>query len=99
MSDITGTVSIGDGASIKYDVDPDVPQVECTLEYEGIKVADATLNENDATASIGGSVPDTDVTCKATLTANFDDENVTYSVTVDTPFTKAKHYSGTLVTW
>lgn len=99
MSDITGSVSVGGGASIKYDVDPDVPQVECSLYYESIKCGSVTLNENDASASIGGSVPDTDVTCKATLTADFSAETVTYSVKIDTPFSKAKTYSGTLVTW
>ena len=97
MSDITGTVSIGDGASIAYDVNPSVPQVEVWLEYAGIKLASATLTEDDATASIGGKAEG--VTEKATITANFAAKNVTYEVSVSVPFEKTKDYSGTLVTW
>lgn len=98
MADITGSTSAG-GATIKYDVDPDVPQVTCSLYYSGVKLGSATLNETEATATIGGKVPDTGVTCKATLTADFDAEKVTYTVTVDTPVSKKKTYTGTVVSW
>ena len=65
--------------------------------FEGVKLGSATLNKSNATASIGGSVGGT--TCKATLTANFSAETVTYSVVIDTPFSKKKTYNGTVVTW
>lgn len=97
MSDITGSVNVGGGASIKYDVDPSVPQVTCELDFEGVKLGSATLNKSNASASIGGSVAGT--TCKATLTANFSAETVTYSVVIDTPFSKKKTYNGTVVSW
>jgi hypothetical protein len=97
MSDITGTTSVGGGVSIKYDVNPSVPQVQVSLIFEGVTLGSATLNESEATASLGGTVAGT--TCKATITANFSAENVTYSVTLDSPVSKKKTYSGTVVSW
>jgi hypothetical protein len=97
MSDITGTTSVGGGVSIKYDVDPSVPQVKVSLILEGVTLGSATLNESEATASLGGTVAGT--TCKATITADFSAENATYSVTLDSPVSKKKTYSGTVVSW
>ena len=96
MSDITGSTNVA-GVTFTYDVNPDAPSATVVASFAGIKLGSATLDENDATASIGGSAAGT--TVKATLTADWSDETITYSVKLDSPFSKAKTYKGTLVSW
>jgi hypothetical protein len=88
MSDITGSVSVGDGFSIAYDLNPSTsnPTLKCTLEWEGTSVASATLTKSDATATFGGKVPDSGgLEAEATVTFNFSSDLLTYSVVVETP--------------
>ena len=96
MSDITGSSNVS-GVTFSYDIDPDAPSATVTASYHGVKLGSATLTSQDATATIGGSVAGT--TVKATLTADWSDSKITYSVKIDTPVSKAKTYSGTLVHW
>jgi hypothetical protein len=98
MSDITGSSNVS-GITFTYDIDPDTPSATITASYAGVKLGSATLTSQDATATIGGSVPGTGTTVKATLTADWADSKITYSVKIDTPLSKAKKYSGTLVHW
>lgn len=100
MSDITGSVNVGDGFSIAYDLNPSTsnPELTLSLEYLGsIKVASATLTENDASATFGGSVSGTDLTAEATTTFDFSDDKLSYSVLVTAPgipHEEKKTYSG-----
>jgi hypothetical protein len=98
MADITGSTSAG-GATIKYDVNPEAPSVTCSLYYSGIKLGSGTLDSTHGSITIGGSVPDTGITCKATLVANWSSKTVTYSITVAAPMSKKKTYNGTVVSW
>ena len=103
MSDITGSVSVGDGFSIAYDLNPSTsnPTLKLTLEWEGVSVASATLTTSDATATFGGKVPDSGgLEAEATATFSFSTDVLSYSVVVETPgvpyVTKSskKTYSG-----
>lgn len=96
MSDITGSTNVS-GVTFYYDVNPDAPSATVTASFAGVKLGSATLNTSDATATIGGTAAGT--TVKATITADWSDEKITYSVKLDTPVSKAKTYSGTLVHW
>jgi hypothetical protein len=96
MSDITGSSNVA-GVTLAYDVNPDAPSATVTASFAGVKLGSATLNSTDASATIGGSVAGT--TVKATVTANWSSDTITYSVKLDTPLSKAKTYSGTLVHW
>lgn len=96
MSDITGSTNVS-GVTFTYDVNPDAPSATVVASYAGFKLGSATLTKNDASASIGGTEAGT--TVNATVTADWTDDNITYSVTLDSPFSKNKTYSGTLVHW
>lgn len=96
MSDIAGSANVA-GVTLSYDVNPTTPQATVTASYAGVKLGSMTLTSSQASASVGGSVLGT--TVKATVTANWSSDTLTYSVKLDTPATKAKTYSGTLVHW
>ena len=86
-----------EGATFSYDVNPDAPSATVTVSFEGVKIGSVSLDSNDASASVGGTVAGT--TVKATITANWSEDTLTYSLKLDTPVTKAKTYSGTIVHW
>jgi len=96
MSDVTGSSNVA-GVTLSYDVNPDAPSATVTASFGGVKLGSATLNSQSASASIGGSALGT--TVKVGLTADWADDKITYSVKLDTPLSKAKTYSGTLVHW
>jgi hypothetical protein len=96
MSDITGSTNV-EGATFNYDVNPTAPSATVTVSYAGVKLGSVTLNSADASASVGGTVAGT--TVKATITANWSADTLTYSLKLDTPVSKAKTYSGTIVHW
>ena len=88
MSDITGSVSVGDGFSIAYDLNPSTsnPTLKLTLEWEGASFASATLTTSDASATFGGKVPDSGgLEAEATASFNFSTDVLSYSVVVETP--------------
>jgi hypothetical protein len=98
MSDITGSISVGDGFSLAYDLNPSTtnPELTLKLEWEGAEFASATLTESDASAKFGGKVPDSGgLEAEATTSFNFQTQVLTYSVVVDSPISKKKTYSGT----
>ena len=97
MADITGSTNVGAGVSIAYDVNPTAPSAELTLKFEGHSIGSATINSSDASASIGGSYAGTGV--KATITADWSSDKITYSVKLNPPVGKTTTYNGTLVTW
>jgi hypothetical protein len=96
MSDITGSTNVS-GVTLTYDINPDTPSATVVASFAGVKLGSATLTKDDASASIGGTVAGT--TVKVTVTANWSTDTITYSVKLDSPFSKAKTYSGTLVQW
>jgi hypothetical protein len=96
MSDLTGSTNVA-GVTLTYDVNPDAPSATVVASYAGVKLGTASLTSSDASASIGGSAAGT--TIKGTITANWSSDTITYSIKIDTPFSKAKTYSGTLVSW
>jgi hypothetical protein len=98
MSDITGSIGLGDGFSLAYDLNPSTTNSELALklEWEGAGFASATLTESDASASFGGKVPDSGgLEAEAKTSFDFQTNVLTYSVVVDSPFSKKKTYSGT----
>jgi len=96
MSDITGSSNVA-GVTLSYDVNPEAQSAKVTASFEGVKLGSATVTSSSATASIGGTVAGT--TVKVSLTADWADDKITYSVKLDSPVSKAKTYSGTLVHW
>jgi len=96
MSDITGSANVS-GVTLTYDVNPTAETATVVASYAGVKLGSMTLTSTDASASVGGTVAGT--TVKVTITANWSSDTLTYSVKLDTPVTKAKTYSGTLVHW
>src|SRR5262245_23726863 len=98
MSDITGSVSLGDGFSLKADVNPSTsnPSATVYLEFYGVQLADVTLNSQSTSASIGGGKDG--YTAKGTVTANWKSDNITYDVKIS-GFGSSKTYTGTLVSW
>jgi hypothetical protein len=96
MSDITGSTNVA-GVTLTYDVNPDAPSATVVASFAGVKLGTATVNSSDASASIGGSAAGT--TVKGTITADWSDDTITYSLKLDSPFSKAKTYTGTLVSW
>ena len=97
MADITGSTDVGGGVSIAYDVNPTAPSAKLTLKFEGQSLGSATINSSDASASIGGSYAGTGV--KATVTANWSTDKITYSVKLNPPVGKTTTYNGTVVSW
>lgn len=97
MSDITGSTNVA-GVTLTYDVNPDAPSATVVASYAGVKLGSASLTSSDASASIGGSIPG-GTTVKGTITADWSDDTITYSLKIDTPLSKAKTYKGTLVSW
>ena len=88
MSDITGSVSVGDGFTIAYDLAPNGSNstLKLTLKWESATVASTTLTESDASATFGGKVPDSGgLEAEATVSFDFDTLVLTYSVVVETP--------------
>ena len=84
MSDISGSIGLGDDVDLKWDYNGSTtsPELKLNLTYFGVSFASATLTESDASASIGGSVPDTDITAKGTVTANWSTDELTYDIVV-----------------
>lgn len=82
MSDVTGSTSLGSGVSLGWDYNGSAtsPELTVSLKYHGISFASATLTENDASASIGGSVPATSITAKGTVTANWSTDTLSYDI-------------------
>jgi hypothetical protein len=89
MSDVTGSLSIGDGFSIKYDLNPSTsnPTLKLTLMWEStVTIASTTLTKDDASATFGGKVPDSGgLEAEATASFNFTTLVLTASVVVTTP--------------
>ncbi len=95
MSDIVGSTKAGP-CTIKYDVDPSAETVTLGLYYY-IELGSVTLTSTQLTGSVGGSYGGT--TCKASFTVDWSTNKVTYNLTVDSPMSKKKSYSGTVVSW
>lgn len=96
MSDVKGSMSIGDGFSLVYDFNGSTSDPELTVYLEftgGIKLASATLTEDDASASLGAS--EGGYTAEVTATANWSTQTLSYSATIASSFPKGKKsYSG-----
>lgn len=97
MSDVTGSLSIGDGFSIKYDLNPSTsnPTLKLTLMWEStVTIASTTLTKSETSATFGGKVPGTDLEAEATASFDFTTLVLSASVVVSTPaippLTKAK---------
>ncbi len=96
MSDITGSSNVS-GVTLTYDVNPTAETATVVASYDSVKLGSLTLTSSQATASVGGDVAGNKV--KVSLTANWTSDTITYSITIDSDFSKAKTYSGTLVHW
>ncbi len=94
MSDVTGTVSLGDGFSLGFDFNPTSTTLALSLKWHGVSFATTTLSKSASSTTFGGSVPDTDLKAEATVSANWTTDELTYSVVVQAPMTKEKKYSG-----
>lgn len=82
---------------INYCVDLGIPQITVELYLAGVRIGGGTINPQHPTITVGGSVAGFKV--EATLSADFNARQITYSITVCAPIFGCKTYSGTLFSW
>ncbi|HEX6036408.1 hypothetical protein [Longimicrobium sp.] len=83
--------------TIQYCVDPGVPQVTYTVTLLGVSIGSGVLDTNDPSVTLGGSVAG--FKAQITLAASFTEDQVTYDITLCTPFGGCTEYSGVLFSW
>lgn len=83
--------------TLQYCVDSSIPQVTFNVTLLGGNIGSGVLNAQHPSATLGGSIAG--FKAEVTLTADFQAEQVTYAITLCTPFGGCKNYSGTLFSW
>jgi len=93
---VSGSTAIGP-VTIDYSVDLSVPQVTFSVLLNGTNIGGGTLNTQNPSVTVGGSV--SGFKASVTLTANFSASNITYALTACVPIIGCANYSGTLYSW
>lgn len=83
--------------TIKYCIDLSVPEITVEIYLLGVKIGGGTINKNNPSITIGGSVDG--FKAEVTLTADFNKDQLLYKVTLCAPFVGCKDYSGVLFSW
>lgn len=83
--------------TIKYCVDLSVPEITIEIYLLGVKIGGGTINKNNPTLTLGGSVAG--FKAEVTLTADFSKDQITYKITLCAPIVGCKDYSGVLFSW
>jgi hypothetical protein len=83
--------------TINYCVDVSVPQVTFTVTLLGVQIGSGTLNAQNPTVTIGGSV--SGFKAQVTLSADLSKKQITYDITLCVPIAGCKQFTGVLFSW
>jgi len=83
--------------TINYCIDLSGPQVTFTVTLAGVKIGSGTLNAQNPSVTLGGSVAG--FTVQVTLTADFSTNQVAYDITLCAPIAGCTQHTGVLFSW
>jgi len=95
-SQLAGSKSFGP-LTINYNIDLSIPQISANATIYGVSIGNILLNEQNPTATLGGSVGI--AKAEATLTVDFTKEELDYDVDVEAFGHTLYNGAGKLFTW
>lgn len=96
MQQFCNSFSVGP-VRINYCIDLTVPQITFEIYVAGVRIGGGTINPQNPSVTIGGSVDGFKV--EATLTADFPARQLKYKIVVCVPILGCTTYEGILFSW
>ncbi|MDI1256336.1 MAG: hypothetical protein PSV16_09555 [Flavobacterium sp.] len=93
---IAGSKSFGP-LTVNYNIDLSIPQISVSATLYGVSIGSAVINRQDPSVTLGGNVGF--AKAELTLTANFDANELDYSVDVEAFGHTIYSGSGRLFSW
>jgi hypothetical protein len=96
LQQFCNSVSIGP-FRIEYCLDLSVPQITIEVYLSGVQIGGGTINTQNPSITIGGSV--SGFKAEVTVTADFNKRQATYNITLCAPIVGCTTYQGVLFSW